>query len=943
MKRLPPILLVTLLMTALPAQAQSVDLGPNISGYTRFLVYPHLQKGFEAVRDGDRERAYREFEQAMKLAPDSVSITGYLADAYRRFGDTEKARRLLRNQLAKHPDDTSLREALTALALPRLATPAAISPSTQPAPQRNDIPISPTVPDRAKPPQQAPAARWAATPPPQLAAAPSRRRAKKAAVTVPRATQGRHGTAAEPANARTPAPDAAYRFADAGFKASASGDFELAAQAAREAVQRAPDNDSYRRLLAYALLETGAYTEAEATARGGARPDEALAAIAGQARQRRAYAEFETANRALADGDLATAIERARSGAELAPTNVAQQIQWLGMLAAAARWEDLDAAARPLPGHTDMDSAELLLLRAHARQRLGRQDDAVADYDRALAIASGNPTLRRNTRLIATDAALAAGQPDRADGLLAGLPEPTDPAIATRRQQAQAQGERSMIPNPAVTPVLVVPKVVCVGSNHTPHCELWPGEAPQDPGTGFADAALRAYGRQSYGEAVVQARNAVAHSPDNRRYQWLYVRALMADGSTAEALEAANGFLARPDPDAEMRALRSALHEALQQPQQARADAAAALADPRLSVSSQIDLLLPSDRQRARAVLDEARRSPVMRQLSDTDAAYLAVRVGDDVSAAQAFAQAKERHQLPTHALLDAGYVSGRLGQSDAAVDYFKRAIDAAEEGRLALTPQRLFETRREVADRSRTWGAVASVGYRGISPGGQLATAPAASGDSVQAGLELYWRPQGYRDGTYFELYGGGFQTLSAQGALASGGKTTQGMLGARVKPIRSTNLVLAVERRIKMGSLAINDWLLRAGYSYTHGTDLRMDAPSWFTTQVYAEAGRFIGSHRTYATFEADVGRSIKLDRLDPHLVLFPHVVLAADHDSKLAPGQRTASGVGFGVATRYWFNEARCCAPRSYLDVSLQYRAHLSGAGRGKGVFLRITLNY
>ena len=110
-----------------------------------------------------------------------------------------------------------------------------------------------------------------------------------------------------------------------------------------------------------------------------------------------------------------------------------------------------------------------------------------------------------------------------------------------------------------------------------------------------------------------------------------------------------------------------------------------------------------------------------------------------------------------------------------------------------------------------------------------------------------------------------------------------------------------------------------------------------------MYAEAGRFLRAHRGYATFEADVGRSIRLKDIDARLVLFPHLVLAADHDSKLASGQRTASGAGVGLAARYWFNENRHQAPRSYVDVSLQYRARLGGGTRGKGVFLRITFNY
>jgi hypothetical protein len=36
------------------------------------------------------------------------------------------------------------------------------------------------------------------------------------------------------------------------------------------------------------------------------------------------------------------------------------------------------------------------------------------------------------------------------------------------------------------------------------------------------------------------------------------------------------------------------------------------------------------------------------------------------------------------------------------------------------------------------------------------------------------------------------------------------------------------------------------------------------------------------------------------------------------------------------RFWFREDRDHAPRSYLDLSLQYRARLAGDERGKACF-------
>lgn len=110
-----------------------------------------------------------------------------------------------------------------------------------------------------------------------------------------------------------------------------------------------------------------------------------------------------------------------------------------------------------------------------------------------------------------------------------------------------------------------------------------------------------------------------------------------------------------------------------------------------------------------------------------------------------------------------------------------------------------------------------------------------------------------------------------------------------------------------------------------------------------MYAEAGRFIKAKQNYATFEGQAGRSFRLDDIHPKLVAFPHVVFGADHNTGYMPGKQNAVGAGVGVNMRYWFNEDKYTAPRSYWDASLQYRARISGDDRAKGIFFRLTLAY
>src|SRR5688572_17280146 len=101
MKRTAVLVLVTLIAQAAPAAAQELprpaqfDLGNDVSGYQRFLIYPHLQKGWDLL-ERDKLRALAEFERAREIAPRNASVALYLADAYRRAGEQARAEKVLR-------------------------------------------------------------------------------------------------------------------------------------------------------------------------------------------------------------------------------------------------------------------------------------------------------------------------------------------------------------------------------------------------------------------------------------------------------------------------------------------------------------------------------------------------------------------------------------------------------------------------------------------------------------------------------------------------------------------------------------------------------------------------------------------------------------------------------------------------------------------------------
>ena len=79
----------------------------------------------------------------------------------------------------------------------------------------------------------------------------------------------------------------------------------------------------------------------------------------------------------------------------------------------------------------------------------------------------------------------------------------------------------------------------------------------------------------------------------------------------------------------------------------------------------------------------------------------------------------------------------------------------------------------------------------------------------------------------------------------------------------------------------------------------------------------------------------------------VFTPHLFFHADYDSEPvsfegidSSDEEWALSVGPGLMWRIWYNEDDYHAPRSYLDVVLQYRFRLSDADRAEGLSIRIT---
>jgi Flp pilus assembly protein TadD len=439
-------------------------------------------------------------------------------------------------------------------------------------------------------------------------------------------------------------------------------------------------------------------------------------------------------------------------------------------------------------------------------------------------------------------------------------------------------------------------------AERTPAAPIAPPVSPQpNPAYQAADAAYRAYDRRNYDGAVNAAREAVRLEPANPQYRTLLANALAAQKQKGRTRQAVR----------------------------------------KTSQRDAVIVARSGNGGKRAAATPSSAGNPVPPMLIDR--AYAAVRVGDDAAAYAAFEAAKRKGELHGKQLIDAAYAAKRAYHNEEAVALMREAIDAEERGEFTLAPQALFGLRREVAEMTREFGASTSLTYGSSGVSNAAALPQGNAGRILQQGSEIYWRPRGigYRNGATFELFARNFTTLGDSHDGPTGMSTMQGSVGARWKPFSRYNFVLEGSRLFKIGKHGRNDTLLRAALSDGFGTDLRVDVPSWWTGQYYAEAGRYLESEQNVANGEARIGRSYRMDSIHKNLVLTPFVGIGASYDSDLH--KEFALGAGPGINARYWFRQDKYTAPRSYVDFTLQYRAKLAGDDRAKGIFAGISVNY
>ncbi|VVP43608.1 hypothetical protein PS838_04983 [Pseudomonas fluorescens] len=758
-----------------------------------------------------------------------------------------------------------------------------------------------------------------------------------------------------PQSRQTPGFGAAAR----AFKAYDRDDFGLAAQAARQATAQAPGRMDYRLLLIESLQRQPDLLAADqATTQALAVfPDDDTLLMRREAIRRQLAAPLAVQGyRALELGQVSLAVDQARKAVAWAPEIGANQQLLISALLAA---RDYPGAEQAASGALAQDDGEIApwILRSYALDRQGKIQAAEADLNQALAIDGLLEAEVRDLRFFAADAALAHGEPKQALEHLQPLADDDSGEVARRRTAARMALRQK---NNGVDTVadFPAPALNCQETAFGLVCDIWPGNQ-RDGGTDMAGQAYASLARKDAATAVALANDAIARAPRNPAYRRLLVSALSEQKRVPEAIAAASEGLSITGDDARLLAQRGRLRQQSGDDAGARQDFTRALALGSLPAYEEAGLYAAiGQRRTARERLQQARDTGELESMSQLQIAYLSVQAGDDDAAHGSFRKADADTRLTPTATQDAAYTAMRVNDDEQAVSYFKRVIDAQGSGDLDMPAQQLFDTRRAVADVSRTWGLTSTTSYRGNSSSSGLSAAPTSgstSNDNLQNSTELSWRPLGYRNARFVELYGRVTDTLWSKNSDSDTGfDALQGAVGVRVKPFTALNVMAAVERTFPLGSSDVDgDWLVRLGYGSSVGTDLRVDTSSWWTSQLFAEAGHYINDSRDYFNSEWQVGRSYAIGGTGSRWVSFPHVVAAFDYDSKMhsetaADGSTDSSsgkagGLGVGNNVRYWFREDIYNAPRSYVDFSLQYRVKVLGDERAEGVFARLTYSY
>jgi tetratricopeptide (TPR) repeat protein len=280
----------------------------------------------------------------------------------------------------------------------------------------------------------------------------------------------------------------------------------------------------------------------------------------------------------------------------------------------------------------------------------------------------------------------------------------------------------------------------------------------------------------------------------------------------------------------------------------------------------------------------------------------------------------------------DIGYAARHAGDPGVAAHWFRQALDEGE----TLDRTRQLALKQEVEWLEDRFDMSVYSAFRGNAVRRTALNPLERSVLQSQGGLGLRYIPPGLgREVGRFAALTGRLLWSWDRGSFAIPSASWQGGLGVSLRPLASDNLVIGAERLIAIGRDARNDWLLRAGYSWSH----MADTSPWPDATLYFDAALIDpASPDILTTGDVQLGKRITTY---PWLRLWPHIVLSGNWQDD-DYGSISLLEAGPGLTTTLSFDEGRYRAYRASLDISLQYRVKLAGSSIGRsGPLLTISL--
>lgn len=805
-----------------------------------------------------------------------------------------------------------------------------------------------------------------------------------------------------------PAPTAAYQrgfpLATKAYAAYNAGDMASAERDAERAFRTDPSQGAWALLWLDSLEARQRWPEAVAAAATaislGAPNTADLEARRQPLNRRMAVRPAEQAYQALIGNRPGDAVPLAREAVHLAPDIASHRL----LLVTVLLLDNQPGAAEQAASEAievDDESTVMIVMRGYLRQLQGNAPAADADFDSALSQDWLDEEQLRNVRLIATDAALAGGDKARAATLLAPL-DAQDEAVARRHEALSALREPAGALSLANYPA---PRQSCQDTPYGTQCELLPADG--GGAAGPAGEAYAAYARQDYQTAIRQARSATEQEPDNLAFQRLLTTALAAgnEQQAAEAEQRLSDAIANTPTDADLLMQRGYLRMRTAQPARAREDFRAARDSGKAPKTAILDeaYALSAMGYKPAAVqqlkhaidmddygtldLDAEQRHNTRSAISGFDREW-----GATVTTSY-------RGARPTTTIANAGQSSAGDAVFSTAELYWRPSQFNDQRGVLEVYG-RLSNTLWDEGGRFKSQGAIdpcskASVDDDGVSDSQSVSGFPSTIGS---LGVRYMLADTGFTFGLERRfLLGSATREGTANPAKNSVRCEIQEAIAEENQKSEATKRINGALMAYKLKDSA-GGWLAYATYGFYRGTELRMER-SWWTVDAYSQLGYSLEDNAaTFSLYDVDsegsrtdklaeasgrlkrqqlflsneirLGRSFRLPGLPSNLVVFPHVVGAADviwqkdearqlkgksglfadqldgGSYSLTRDQGTWSmGVGPGVALRYYFREDHYHAPRSYLDWTAQYRFAIGGGARerAEGLFMNLTLSY